>query len=122
MRRSSLSHRGLIPAEQKDFEGALLAYRKAQQFNQSPLNTSDTSNYSELSDFMVNQLAMARLLDSLGDTDAAVRELEIGLDLALGGPAATAFGLLVFYAHIARNTGGAVPERYKNPFARACRK
>src|SRR5262249_25942607 len=54
LHRSVLSHRGLILANRGDLAAALNAYRQAQQ------------NNTDVSEYVSNQLAIARTLDCMG--------------------------------------------------------
>jgi len=115
LHRSVVSHRGLILADRGDLTGALEAYRQAQQY---PLREGAAA----LSDYVVNQLAISRILDKMGDSAGAIRELEAGLDAAVGPVVATAFNLLVLYALIARRSGLAMPTRYRELLEASCQR
>lgn len=98
-----LLHKALIFAEQGKHDDALKAYRiRAQR------------HFAEPSDFMVNQLAIARTLDQLGKPAEAISELECGLDAVQGASIPTALSLLVQYAKIAEQQRQALPTTYKS--------
>lgn len=104
--RSVLVTRARILADTGALEAARTAIREAQHLSPNA------------SDFLVNQLALARLAEQPAQ---AIHELEIGLQQARGIAIPTALGLLRFYAETARAAGATVPLTYEPLFHASCR-
>jgi len=64
------------------------------------------------SDFLVNQLAMAKLLEKMQQPAEAIRVIEIGLDAATGNGVPTSLRLLENYARLASSIGINIPATY----------
>jgi tetratricopeptide (TPR) repeat protein len=106
LQRAFLAERAMIHHDRGDLAGALKAYEEVQSLRPPP------------SDFMVNQLGIARVLES-GSASRAMEALEIGLAVAEQS-VPTALSLLRVYAEIALANGSQVPLRWSNLYVRAC--
>jgi hypothetical protein len=104
--RSVLVTRARILADTGALEAARAAIREAQHLSPNA------------SDFLVNQLALARLAEQPAQ---AIHELELGLQQAQGIAVPTAMGLLLFYAETARSAAATVPLAYEPLFHASCR-
>jgi tetratricopeptide (TPR) repeat protein len=106
LQREVLANRAMLHHDRGDLAGALKAYEEVQSLRPPP------------SEFMVNQMGMARVLES-GSASRAMEALEIGLAVAEQS-VPTALSLLRVYADIALANGSLVPLRWSNLYVRAC--
>src|SRR5215471_14029601 len=98
-----LSHQALVLKQQGRFAEGLEKLRS--------INT-----FPSQSEFLVNQLAIAKLLGELGKHADAIGELERGLDAASESSLPTALSLFAEYARITRTESSEVPARFRDLF------
>jgi hypothetical protein len=133
-----LATRALIHHQRGDLAGALKAYEEVQSlrppFEELAQNGTlraaiisaeflfmaarESAPLCAPSDFMVNQLGIARVLES-GSASRAMEALEIGLAVAEQS-VPTAPSLLRVYAEIALANGSEIPLRWSSLYVRAC--
>lgn len=101
LQKSILSHQALVLMEQGEFAAALENYR-----------ILATKEFDDPTEWLVNQLAIARVLDSMHKKQEAITALETGLDTVKSATLSTALALFVLYAQIAEKQGGVVPVKY----------
>ncbi len=104
LRRSTLAHEGLILGKKGEYNEALERYRLAQEDNPDP------------SEFVVNQLSIARLRERMDDHRGAIVELEAGLEMAkdMAKAIPTAWSTFTFYAELVTRIGSDVSVRYRS--------
>lgn len=101
LQNSILSHQALILVEQGKFEDALESYR-----------TLARKEFDNPIEWLVNQLAIARVFNFMGMAHEAISELEIGLDAAKDSALPTVLSLFDLYAQIAEKQEWPVSLKY----------
>jgi tetratricopeptide (TPR) repeat protein len=107
LRTTCLATRALIHQEAGDLAAASRAYEDAQALIPSP------------SDYMVNQLGLARLFRDSENPARAIDALETGLSVA-DQSIPTALSLLVMYAGLSLSAGSNMPLRWSSLYLKAC--
>lgn len=108
LRHTCMATRAIIHEQRGDRIAALRSYEEAQALG------------PPASEYMVNQLGMARLLRESGSgSQAALDALECGLSVA-DQAIPTALALLRMYAQIALENGTTLPLRWSELYLRAC--